>query len=64
MIFVIMGFLLYTQSIIVNACKLSYYIEENIRKRGEDEFIGELGESTFKKILTKQEDADNDDDNE
>ena len=63
-IFVIMGFLLYTQSIIVNACKLSYYIEENIRKRGEDEFIGELGETTFKKILTKQEDADNDDDNE
>ena len=62
MIFVIMGFLLYTQSIIVNACKLSYYIEENIRKRGEDEFMGEIGESTIKKILTKEEDTDNEDD--
>ena len=61
MTFIMIGVSLYSESIIVNACKLSYYIKENIKKRGEDEFIGELGESTFKKILTKQEDADNDD---
>ena len=57
-----MGFLLYIESMIVNACKLNYYVEENIKKRGEDEFNGEVGESTIKKQLFKQ-DADNDDNN-
>ena len=62
MIVVTMGFLLYIESMIVNACKLNYYVEEIIKKRGEDEFNGEVGESTIKKQLFKQ-DADNDDNN-
>ena len=58
MIFVITGFLLYTQCLIINACNLSYYVEENIIKRGENEFMGELKESTLKKNLYTEDTAD------
>jgi hypothetical protein len=36
-IIVFIGCLIYTESLIINACGLSYYCEINIRKRGEDE---------------------------
>ena len=37
-VMLLLGFLIYTESIIINVCGLSYNCEINIRKRAEDEF--------------------------
>jgi hypothetical protein len=35
---IVIGFFLYTEAILINACSLTFNAETNIRKRGEDEF--------------------------